>query len=295
MLGERVWFWRDAASQGLLNKIRWLGPAHVVMREEHTPSGSDKPQVKTYWLAYKTQLIRAAPHHVRSDILGPEHVIHDLQKSLNMVRQLKSRGVTRWYDLSRVNRQRLDDVDDDDDDDDDEQVDDPNGSLDEGTALPPARRLRLHPPEHEEPDEPLVVDAEEYSPTSPPHSGFAPTSPTGLMAPPLLEQEGTELPPPVITTTSAAHIPVPLSLPASPAPRRSRSQPPSPSLAEPGAEPTAPTPHAPQATPSLDPATAALYEPVDAESFQERRNRFNRQETLSFGPWRHRSSSRRSI
>ena len=59
------------------------------------------------------KLIRAAPHHVRSDILGPEHVIDDLQKSLNMVRQLKSRGVTRWYDLNRVNRQRLEDVDDD--------------------------------------------------------------------------------------------------------------------------------------------------------------------------------------
>ena len=88
-LGERVWFWRDAR-QGLLNKIRWLGPAHVIMREEYIPPDSRKPTVKTYWLAYKTQLIRAAPHHVRGDILGPEHVIDDLQKSLNMVRQLKS-------------------------------------------------------------------------------------------------------------------------------------------------------------------------------------------------------------
>ena len=47
MLGERVWFWRDAR-QGLLTKIRWLGLAHVVMREEYTPHGADKPQVKTY-------------------------------------------------------------------------------------------------------------------------------------------------------------------------------------------------------------------------------------------------------
>ena len=282
MLGERVWFWRDAR-QGLLAKIRWLGPAHVVMREEHTPHGADKPQVKTYWLAYKTQLIRAAPHHVRSDILGPEHVIDDLQKSLNLVRQLKSRGVTRWYDLNRVNRQRLEDVDDD------EQIDEPDGNLDDDITPPPAHRLRLHPPEHEMPEEPpVVIDAEEYSPTSPAHSGYAPTSPTGLMAPPLTEQDDQDPPQPVTLTTSAAHIPVPLSLPATPGSRRSRSQPPSPSVAEPGAEPTVPTPHAPQETPSLDPATAALYEPVDAESFQERRNRFNRQETLSFGPWRHR-------
>ena len=32
-LGERFWFWRDAR-QSALNKIRWLGPAHVVLREE---------------------------------------------------------------------------------------------------------------------------------------------------------------------------------------------------------------------------------------------------------------------
>ena len=171
MLGERVWFWRDAR-QGLLAKIRWLGPAHVVMREEHTPHGADKPQVKTYWLAYKTQLIRAAPHHVRSDILGPEHVIDDLQKSLNLVRQLKSRGVTRWYDLNRVIRQRLEDVDDD------EQIDEPDGNLDDDITPPPAHRLRLHFPEHEMPEEPpAVIDAEGYSPTSPAHSGYAPTSP----------------------------------------------------------------------------------------------------------------------
>ena len=190
MLGERVWFWRDAR-QGLLTKIRWLGPAHVVMREEHIPHGADKPQVKTYWLAYKTQLIRAAPHHVRSDILGPEHVIDDLQKSLNLVRQLKSRGVTRWYDLNRVNRQRLEDVDDD------EQIDEPDGNLDDDITPPPAHRLRLHPPEHELPEEPpVVIDAEEYSPTSPAHSGYAPTSPTGLMAPPLTEQDDQDPPQP---------------------------------------------------------------------------------------------------
>ena len=83
----------------------------------------------------------------------------------------------------------------------------------------------------------------------------------------------------------AAEVPVPNSLPASPTSRRSRSPPPS--IPEPGAEPTVPTPHHAQPLrPVLDPATAALYDTVDAETFQERRNRFNRQESLSFGPWR---------
>ena len=109
---------------------------------------------------------------MRSDILGPEHVIDDLQKSLNLVRQLKSRGVTRWYDLNRVNRQRLEDVDDD------EQIDESDGNLDDDITPPPAHRLRLHFPEHEMPEEPpAVIDAEGYSPTSPAHSGYAPTSP----------------------------------------------------------------------------------------------------------------------
>ncbi|CAK9047473.1 Uncharacterized protein SCF082_LOCUS26587 [Durusdinium trenchii] len=38
----------------------------------------------------------------------------------------------------------------------------------------------------------------------------------------------------------------------------------------------------------LDPATAALYEPAPAETFQQQRLRINRQETLSFAPFRHR-------
>lgn len=53
-----------------------------------------------------------------------------------------------------------------------------------------------------------------------------------------------------------------------------------------------PTPHAAAATPAiavapaLDPQTAALYETAGPETFQQRRLRFNQQETLSFAPWR---------
>ena len=100
-------------------------------------------------------------------------------------------------------------------------------------------RLRLHPPEHDEENHLKLIDAEEYSPTSPAHSGYAPTSPTGLMAPPLIEQGETG-----VTTAShndhigRTHTSATCHLPASPGSRRSRSQPPSPSVAEPGAEPT---------------------------------------------------------
>ena len=43
---------------------------------------------------------------------------------------------------------------------------------------------------------------------------------------------------------------------------------------------------APDPRPVLDPTTASLYETIDAETFSQRSARFNRQETLSFGPLR---------
>ena len=67
------------------------------------------------------------------------------------------------------------------------------------------------------------------------------------------------------------------------------------SLAEPSEEPPVPsarptpTPTPKAATrPALDPATASLYEPAGPETFQQQRLRLNRQETLSFAPWRNR-------
>ena len=67
------------------------------------------------------------------------------------------------------------------------------------------------------------------------------------------------------------------------------------SLAEPSEEPPVPsarptpTPTRKAATrPALDPATASLYEPAGPETFQQQRLRLNRQETLSFAPWRNR-------
>ena len=283
-LGERVWFWRDAR-QGALSKIRWLGPVHVVLREEDAEADTAAPKVKTYWLAYKTQLIRAAPHHVRADILGHQHVLEDLQSALNKVRQLKSRGVTRFYDLRRVNRQQLDDVEED------EQHTEPDGPLqdddDDDDDEPPRHRFRLEPPVPTSEATPhIIVPDDEYEPTSPAHSSFAPTSPRAPPTPVATE-------PNMLLPMAPAEI----AVPGSPATTRSRSR--APTVVEPSEEPTVPsaaaTPHAasapvsttaPMARPTLDPATAALYETVDAESFQQRRARFNRQETLSFGPMR---------
>ena len=283
-LGERVWFWRDAR-QGALNKIRWLGPAHVVLREEDPEATTDAAKIKTYWLAYKSQLVRAAPHHVRGDILGPQHVLDDMQAALNTVRQLKSRGVTRYYDLRRSNRQQLDDVEED------EQQDDLNGPLHDEDDEPPRHRLRLEIPDNNGPsthaEEPLApeIEAEDYTPTSPADSGYAPTSPQQTPAvprPPEMPQAPQALTAPLspgaVTTRSRSRAPTivePSEEPTIPSGRQSP-------MAEPAPETPAPIPR-----PTLDPDTASLYETVDAETFNQRRDRFNRQETLSFRPVRH--------
>ena len=55
---------------------------------------------------------------------------------------------------------------------------------------------------------------------------------------------------------------------------------------EPPHPPTPAGPPATQAEFQLDPATAALYEPAEPESFRGMRRRFDNQETAIFGPLR---------
>ena len=114
-----------------LVKIRWHGPARVVMREDK----DGRPDV--YWLAYKTQLIRCAPHHVRSDYMNNSKTqIEDAKNALKEVQQLRSRGVTRFLDLNKINKQNILDVDEEDMG--------PEMDLEEADALqPPLRRRRL--------------------------------------------------------------------------------------------------------------------------------------------------------
>ena len=269
-VGEKVWFWRDARQADLV-KVRWLGPAYVVMREE-TDGIAD-----VYWLAFKTQLIRCAPHHVRGDIYGAETMVDDLKFALNTVRSLKSRGVTRFYDLGSVNKRSLDDVESD------EQMDDPDGELadSEHEMSPPSRRPRLLPPV----PEPLlnpdvdVPGSVEYSPDELPLAPPTTTADETTVENQILEEV------PEIAADPPETLPrmVTSSEPAAEQDPEGRS----PSVAR-SPMATVPSPALAENRPQLDPATAALYEPANAEDegFRQRRLRFERQETLSFGPWR---------
>ena len=290
-LGQQVWFWRDAKQPDLV-KIRWLGPAQIVMKE-FKADDTGQQRVNVYWLAYKTQLIRCAPHHVRADVKSSGHALDDVQKALTSVRQLKSRGVTRYYDLHHLNKRNLAEVETD------EHAEELHGDVMEEDSdhemTPPRRRPRLLPPGVEPPQAsetaaaptsmppgissaaPAVPSAEEYEPTSPAHTEQQDIAPPAAAAD--------------TNDAAAADTQTPGLLPRVPS---------SISISEPSEEPpaisAAPTPHAsrPQASmtqerPSLDPVTAQLYETVAGETFQQRRARLNKQETLSFAPFRSRA------
>ena len=111
-IGQLCYFWRDARAADLV-KIRWHGPAKVMIRED----GADgKPHV--YWLAFKTQLIRCAPHHVRPDFTNSSQtLLGSLQDAKRHLQSLKSRGVTRYLDLNVANKRNIDDVDDEEQED----------------------------------------------------------------------------------------------------------------------------------------------------------------------------------
>ena len=123
-------------------KIRWRGPAKVVCVEEK----DGKPQ--TYWLAHKTQLIRAAPHHVRPDFTAIEDTaVENLKDATQTLQQLKSRGVTRFIDLNKANKNDLWDVEEHE-----EEI-----SADEG---PDSKQRRI--------EEAPINDGMEYTPSEPP-------------------------------------------------------------------------------------------------------------------------------
>ena len=102
------------------------------MREEDE---SGKPKI--YWLAYKSQLLRAAPLHVRPEIgKSTTNMMGNFEDAKAVIRSLKSRGVTRFADLTIQNKRNIYDIDTDE-----EVLDDVDSDLE-----PPAQRRRLLDP-----------------------------------------------------------------------------------------------------------------------------------------------------
>ena len=296
--GQTCFFWRDSRSADLV-KIRWKGPATVLMREDNEDG---RPHM--YWIGCKSQLLRAAPHHVRHEIgKSTDSLTGNLQDAKDVIKSLKSRGVTRFVDLSIQNKRYIDDIGTDE-----EVMDDQDG--DDGDLEPPTTRQRLLDPEDVPPP---ALQSPPYSPSLAPDLppadadlldfddqpgqslGF-PTAPEinppGLedtAQPGLVEPTGSDglltLPDPAvdvpISVGEPSREPSPKSLPPQLSPALLQQSNP---LAQPSqaAEPSQQPAAAP--APQLDPYTASLYQPATAEDFRAHRRRFQLQETMSFGP-----------
>ena len=210
-----------------------------------------------------------------------------------MIKSLKSRGVTRFIDLSIQNKRNSDDIGTD------EEVMDDNND-DDDDLRPPATRRRLLDPEHVLPPQP---PSPPYSPSLAPDSPPAdvgildfddqPGQSLGLSTGPqpdppgledtaqagLVEPAGSDglhgltelLPDP------AMDVPISVGEPSrEPSPKAAFQVP---QLPEPPQQPIA-------QAPQLDPYTASLYQPATDEDFRAHRRRFQLQETMSFGPHR---------
>ena len=248
-----------------------------------------------YWIGHKTQLLRCAPHHVRADFrAGAENALEEVEKAKIEVKELKSRGVTRYHDLNLLNKASIDDVNTNEFLEDDEEVQEP-----------PRQRPRLTF-EDDLASLGLMDDDCDYSPTTVGAPENVP-DPDGVGSGLGLE-EPTLLQPPV----DVANLPVPVSDDEHPEPPAMELDSPVGESTvdalldetEPSQEPSAAntvvnTPTAQQAsqplpTPmTLDSITASYYEPVHVEDFESRRRRVDQQETMSvFGPARLRPPAR---
>ncbi|CAJ1428371.1 unnamed protein product [Effrenium voratum] len=282
-IGMKVYYWRDAAGTG--PKIKWKGPATIVMVETDNETG--KP--------------RSSTDPTFSD--------------------LRSRGTTTYVDLFRSNKRKIDDVSDDEDVDPDPKRPSPDHeplvdywepapdglSFDRVHQFP---RHQLFCPSADDPDIPYhrlgslrhteiyrlasdtglpALEAEHRNDDwhQPFDSHFDIQHPwIGRTRFVVVNNEGD------VTMGNAQTVPAPTT--AEPTLERT-TEPSSTSgsrgtnghnSAEPSAEPepASSPPHGPQAPTTTTSTDFDLYKKTERESFHEQRRRVDRQETISYGP-----------
>ena len=131
--GDLCYYWRDAPA-GSNAKLRWRGPATVIMRE----AGASGPNSDIYWLGHGTVLLRAAPEHVKAAQAAidlTEKATDPLVVAKDALQHIRNRGVTHYVDLSKTNKRRRDEVDTDEEEGEDDRDMDPLTVQD----LPPDR------------------------------------------------------------------------------------------------------------------------------------------------------------
>ena len=283
---------------------------------------------RLYWLAFKTQLIRAAPHNLRPNFEDISAGIDGLDAARCDVDGLRSRGVTRFLDLSRLNRRNIDDIDGDEGamDDDGPRNDDDDDDDDGFPVEPPPTRRRLS--ESAEGDRPgldlpgersgldsqpsaldfagppaiLEVEILYTSPRSrlsrAPSLAYSPTTMAGPNTPRIeTDEEEPKVEPPHPGTAPNTPGRDPRAVQFDLLPHQDPHQPGHQTLLPVRRQPDSPLPRAtstpPEQSPGhgsqLDPAMASLYEPAGpTDRFRLQRQRLDQQEASIFGPIRRR-------
>ncbi|CAE7846298.1 TY5A [Symbiodinium microadriaticum] len=164
LVGQRCFYWREAAGPG--PRIRWKGPATVVLVESQR--GPQTPPT-VYWLVHGNALIRAAPEHVRPDLENAT-LAADTPALHALVMKVQNRGTTVYVDLFRTNRKRRrEDLADTDQEDTDHEGDNPP----DNPPPPPGPAIPAPPPSAS----PFGRDAD---PGLAQHVGFCRASLTGV-------------------------------------------------------------------------------------------------------------------
>ena len=232
-------------------------------------------------------------------------LIGDLQVAKDMLQALKSRGVTRYSDLTIKNKRNIDDVDSGD-----EMLDDGDSDDDH----PPSPKRRLVDPAVYEREALGISEFEQIeremdfapAPPSVPYSPSVASSiandaeqphPIGLrdqhQIPPGLEEQAADGDPPGLAIDPQAPglgLLEPEQLGDGDIPQSDMQGDETdlhvPFSMEPSREPSPKTPQPPRLPQAaqLDPVTAAYYDPATAEEFREHRRRLERQETMILDP-----------
>ena len=108
--GDRCYYWRDGTAAG--SKLRWKGPAIVVMREVSDAG----PHADIYWIAHGTSLLRAAPEHVKPAVYKDTtatDTMDPLDRAKLALFGVRNRGMTHYTDLVKTNKRKREEIDSD--------------------------------------------------------------------------------------------------------------------------------------------------------------------------------------
>ena len=235
-----------------------------------------EPEHKIYWISHGASLIRASFEHVKPlPNSEPEDDIPRLEKAKRGLEEVRSRGTTRFLDLTKTNKRHLADIESDDEMDDHDGDESPfDGGLPD---QPSGLKRTMSDPTTGHIDKAARDDHDsENLPGTPPPDDYSPGTPLPDDYDPFFHD---------LTIDNEAITPAP-------EPEEPPLQQPGDSLERQtvglgGSHPTAQESPPTNTTSTPEPGSASKAEPtIDGETFEQMRLRYDRQETQMYRPQR---------